>query len=124
MTKAASIARGPAERLAAFRQGLEKLGLSEGRNVRIDYRFAPGGAGREQAFAQELVALQPDVIFANTTAVAAAVQRESRAIPIVFQSVSDPIGAGFVASLARPGGNLTGFLLYEASIVGKWLAML
>jgi putative ABC transport system substrate-binding protein len=111
-------------RLATFLQGLEKLGWSEGRNVRIDYRFAPGGAGREQAIAQELLALQPEVIFASSTGVTAAAQREIRGIPIVFCNVSDPIGSGFVASLARPGGNLTGFLLYEASIGGKWLAML
>src|SRR3989442_460075 len=112
-------------RLAAFRQGLERLGWSEGRNVRIDLRFAPASsADQAQALAKELVALQPDVILAHTTPIAAALQREGRAIPIVFLSVSDPIGSGFVASLARPGGNLTGFLNYEASITGKWLAML
>ena len=111
-------------RLTAFRQGLERLGWSEGRNVRIDSRFAPAGTGQEQALAKELVATQPDVILAHTTQVAAALQRESRAIPIVFVNVSDPIGAGFIASLARPGGNLTGVLHYEASIAGKWLAML
>ena len=106
-------------RLAEFRQGLEKLGWSEGRNVRIDYRFAPTGADQSQALAKELVALQPDVILAHATAVAAALQRENRAIPIVFVNVSDPIGAGFIASLARPGGNLTGLLHYEASITGS-----
>ena len=111
-------------RLAAFRQVPERLGWSEGRTVRFDTRFAPGGSGLEQAFAKELVALQPDVIFAQGTAVVAAAQRETRAIPVVFSSVSDPIGLGFVASLARPGGNLTGLLMYEESITGKWLAML
>ncbi|MEX2035548.1 MAG: ABC transporter substrate-binding protein [Xanthobacteraceae bacterium] len=112
-------------RLAAFRQGLERLGWSEGRNVRIDTRFAPArSADQAQALAKELVALQPDVILAHSTAIAAALQRESRAIPIVFLSVSDPIGTGFIASLARPGGNLTGLMQYEASITGKWLAML
>ncbi len=111
-------------RLAGFRQGLERLGLSEGRNVRIDYRFAAGNADQYQALAKELVALQPDVILAHTTPVAATLQRESRAIPIVFINVSDPIGSGFISSLARPGGNLTGLLQYEASITGKWLAML
>ncbi len=111
-------------RLAGFRQGLEKLGWSEGRNVRIDYRFAAGSADRHQALAKELVALQPDVILAHSTPIAAALQRESRVIPIVFVSVSDPIGSGFIASLARPGGNLSGLLLYEEGIVGKWLAML
>jgi ABC-type uncharacterized transport system substrate-binding protein len=111
------------ERLAAFHQTLERLGWSEGRNVRIDSRFAPAGA-QAQAFAKELVALQPDVIFGNSTPVAAALQQETRAIPIVFAGVSDPIGSGFITSLARPGGNLTGLLLYEESIAGKWLAML
>jgi putative tryptophan/tyrosine transport system substrate-binding protein len=111
-------------RLAAFRQGLERLGWSEGRNIHIDTRFAPAGAGQEQLRAQELVALKPDVIFAHTPQVAAAFQRESRAIPIVFVGVADPVGAGFIASLARPGGNLTGLLGIEPSIAGKWLTML
>ena len=110
--------------LAAFRQGLERLGWSEGRNIRIDTRFAHANTGQFPALAKELVALQPDVIFAHTTPASAALQRESRTIPIVFVNVSDPVGSGFVASLARPGGNLTGLLLYEASIAGKWLAML
>ena len=94
-------------RLAAFRQGLERLGWSEGRNVRIDYRFAPPRQ-IAQALAKELVALQPDVIFAQFDAEHAALQRETRTIPIVFVDVSDPIGSGFIASLARPGGNITG----------------
>ena len=112
-------------RLAGLRQGLERLGWSDGRNVRIDYRFAPAAsADQAQPLAKELVALQPDVIFVQSTPLAAALQRESRAIPIVFTAVSDPIGSGFVASLARPGGNLTGLLNFEASITGKWLAML
>jgi len=110
-------------RLAAFRQGLEKRGWSEGRNVRIDYRFAPASA-QVQVLAKELVALQLDVILANSTPVTAALQRESRTIPIVFAVVADPIGSGFVASLPRPGGNITGVMLYEASVTGKWLAML
>ena len=110
-------------RLAAFRQGLEKRGWSEGRNVRIVYRFAPAAA-QVQVLAKELVALQPDVILANSTPVTAALQRESRTIPIVFAIVADPIGSGFVASLPRPGGNITGVMLYEASVTGKWLAML
>ena len=113
-------------RLAGFRQGLKKLGWSEDRNVSIDTRFAAGRPDQFQVLSKELVALQPDVILGHTTPVVAALQRESRAIPIVFVfvSVSDPIGSGFVASLARPGGNLTGVLQYEASITGKWLAML
>jgi putative ABC transport system substrate-binding protein len=109
--------------LAAFRQELDRLGWSEGRNVRIDFRFARD-VDQHQTLAKELVALQPDVILAHTTPVVAAVLRESRTLPIVFLYVSDPVGSGFVASLARPGGNLTGLLLYEASITGKWLAML
>jgi putative tryptophan/tyrosine transport system substrate-binding protein len=110
-------------RLAAFRQGLEKRGWSEGRNVRIDYRYAPAGA-QAQALAKELVALQPDVIFAHSTPLTAALQRESRTIPIVFAVVADPLGSGFVASLPQPGGNITGVMQYEASVTGKWLAML
>jgi ABC-type uncharacterized transport system substrate-binding protein len=110
-------------RLAAFRQGLEKRGWSEGRNVRIDYRFAPASA-HAQVLAKELVALQPDVILAQSTPVVAALQRESSAIPIVFAGVADPVGSGFVPSLPRPGGNITGVMLYEASVTGKWLAML
>jgi putative tryptophan/tyrosine transport system substrate-binding protein len=110
-------------RLAGFRQGLERLGWSEGSNVRIDYRFAPAGA-HAQELAKELLTLQPDVILANSTPVTAAFQRETSVIPIVFTGVTDPIGSGFVAGLARPGGNLTGLLLFDASVTGKWLAML
>ena len=112
------------ERLAAFRQGLERRGWSEGRNIRLDYRFTAIKVDRFSALAQELIALQPDVILTHSTASAAALQRETRTIPIVFVSVSDPIGLRFVASLAQPGGNLTGVLHLEASIVSKWLAML
>jgi putative tryptophan/tyrosine transport system substrate-binding protein len=111
-------------RLAAFRQRLERLGWSEGRNVHIDYRYAASIADQYQRLAKELVALQPDVILAQTTPITAALLRENRTVPIVFVSVSDPIGSGLVASLARPGGNLTGLLLYEEGITGKWLAML
>jgi putative ABC transport system substrate-binding protein len=111
-------------RLAKFRQELERLGWLEARNVHIDYRFAAGNADRFRPLAKELLALQPDVILAHTTPVAATLQRESRTIPIVFVNVSDPLGSGFIASLARPGGNLTGILHYEAGITGKWLAML
>jgi putative tryptophan/tyrosine transport system substrate-binding protein len=111
-------------RLAAFRQGLEKRGWSEGHNVQIEPRFAAGGSDKYESLAKELVATQPDVILAHTTPVAVALQRESRVIPIVFVNVSDPIGSGLIASLARPGGNITGVLLYETGVVGKWLAML
>jgi putative ABC transport system substrate-binding protein len=110
--------------LAAFRQGLDRLGWSQGRNAHIDSRFAHANVDQVQALAKELVALQPDVILAHTTPVVAALRRESRAVPIVFVYVSDPVASGFVASLSRPGGNTTGLLLYEASITGKWLAML
>jgi putative tryptophan/tyrosine transport system substrate-binding protein len=111
-------------RLAAFRQGLERLGWSEGRNVRIDYRFAADNPDAFGPLAKQLVSVQPDVLLAYATPAAAAFQRETRTIPIVFVSVSDPVGSGLVASLARPGGNLTGMLLYEEGITGKWLAML
>ena len=109
-------------RLTAFRQMLEKRGWSEGRNVHIETRFAPGS--NYEPLAKELVATQPDVILAHTTPVAAALLRANRVIPVVFVNVSDPIGSGFIASLARPGGYFTGVLNYEAGVVGKWLAML
>jgi putative ABC transport system substrate-binding protein len=111
-------------RVAAFRQGLERRGWSEGRNVHLDYRFTATKAERIPAFAKELVGLQPDVFLAQSTVAAAGLQRETRAIPIVFVNVSDPIGSGFIANMARPGGNLTGVLHLEAGIIGKWLAML
>ena len=110
-------------RLSAFRQGLDRLGWSEGGNVRLDYRFAPAGA-QAQALAKELVALQPDVILAQTTPVVAALQRETRTIPIVFVGVADALGSGLVTSFARPDGNTTGFMLFETGITGKWLGML
>ena len=110
-------------RLSGLRQGLERLGWSEGRNVRIDYRFAPAGT-QAQVLAKELVALQPDVVLSQCVTCHKRAAAETRSIPIVFVGVADPIGSGFVASLARPGGNITGFLLFEASITGKWLAML
>jgi putative ABC transport system substrate-binding protein len=109
---------------AKFRQELEKLGWSEGKNVRIAVRFAAGKTDQFKKLAKDLVDLQPDVLLAQSPPIAAAFQRESRAIPIVFVSVSDPIGSGFVENLARPGGNLTGLLQFEAGITGKWLAML
>jgi putative ABC transport system substrate-binding protein len=111
------------ERIAGLRQGLEKLGWAEGSNLRIDYRFAPAGA-QARLLARELIALQPDLILTQSTPATAAMQQETRTIPIVFAGVADPIGSGFVASLSRPGGNLTGLLQYEEGIAGKWLAML
>jgi putative ABC transport system substrate-binding protein len=111
--------------VAAFRDGLQKLGWTEGRNVRLDIRWtSPGNAEEMQRFAKELVALQPDVILAFATPVTAALQRETRAIPIVFAAVADPVGSGFVASLSRPGGNMTGFINSEATIGGKWLGLI
>jgi len=110
-------------RLAALRQELDTLGWVEGHNVRIDYRYAPGGA-RANDLAKELVALKPEVILAHTVSVTAALQGETRTIPIVFVSVGDPFGAGFIISLARPGGNLTGLMTFEQGIAGKWAAML
>jgi len=110
--------------LAAFRQGLLQLGWSEDRNIRIDTSFAADRPDQYQVLAKKLVALQLDAILAYTTPITAALQRESRTIPIVFAQVSDPVGSGLVASLARPGGNLTGLLLYEKGITGKWAAML
>jgi putative ABC transport system substrate-binding protein len=111
-------------RLAAFRQGLDRLGWSLDRNVRIYYRFAAGRTDQYQTLAKELISLQPEVILAQNTPIAAILQQESRAIPVVFVNVSDPIGSGLIASLARPGGNLTGVMLYEEGITGKWLALL
>jgi putative ABC transport system substrate-binding protein len=110
-------------RLARFRQKLEQLGWSEGRNLSIEYRYAPASAGA-QTLAKELVDLQPDAILVQGTPLSAALQRETRTVPIVFVGVTDPIYSGFVASLARPESNLTGLLLYEISLTGKWLAML
>src|SRR5262249_30948918 len=112
------------ERLAGFRQGLAKRGWAEDRNIHIDYRFAAGRGDQFPVLAKELVATQPEVILGHTPGATAALQRETRMIPIVFVNVSDPIGMGFIATLPRPGGNLTGVLHYEATIVGKWLAML
>jgi putative tryptophan/tyrosine transport system substrate-binding protein len=111
-------------RIAKFELELKGRRWSEARQVHIDVRFAAGNPDQYQVLAKELVALQPDVIVAHTTLVTAALQRQTGAIPIVFVNVSDPIGAGFVASLARPGGNLTGVQLYEAGVVSKWLALL
>ena len=110
--------------VTAFREDLQKLGWTEGRNIRIDYRWAGGDIDRIRAFAKELVALQPDVIVARTTPVTAALLKETRSIPIVFAVVSGPIGDGFLASLARPGGNVTGFTNVESSMGGKWLELL
>jgi putative ABC transport system substrate-binding protein len=109
-------------RLGGLKQGLDGLGWSEGRNAHMDYYF--GGTRDAEALASTVLASQPDVIFVQGTPFTAALQHQSSSIPIVFVGVADPVGSGFIASLARPGGNLTGFMLYEASVAGKWLAML
>jgi putative tryptophan/tyrosine transport system substrate-binding protein len=109
---------------AAFRQGLATLGWNAGSNLRIDVRWAAGDVQRAASFAKELVALQPDAILAHTTPVTAAIQRETKIIPIVFLSVADPVGSGFVESLSHPGGNVTGFTNLEATLVEKWLELL
>jgi len=111
-------------RLTAFVQGLQQLGWTDGHNVRIDYRWGRGDTDRFGKYAAELVALAPDVILAATSGVVAALQRETRSVPIVFVQVIDPVGAGLVASLARPGGNTTGFTVFEYGLSPKWLALL
>jgi len=110
-------------RLAAFVQGLQELGWTEGRNVRIDYRWAAGDADRSRTYAAELVALAPDVIVAAGSQSVAALEQTTRTVPIVFASVVDPVGAGYVTRLARPGGNATGFTAFEYSLSGKWLEL-
>ena len=112
------------QRIAAFQQGLERHGWSEGRNINIELRSSANKYDRLPQLAQEIVALKPDVIFATPTPAITVLQQETRTIPIVFVQASDPIGSGLVVSLARPGGNITGLLLYEDSITGKWLGML
>src|SRR5580704_1991583 len=111
-------------RITAFAQGLHEAGWSTGRNVRIDYRWAGSGAEGMAKYAAELVALAPDVILAATSRSVGALQLVTRTIPIVFVQVIDPVSAGFVASLARPGGNATGFTVFELGISGKWLELL
>jgi putative ABC transport system substrate-binding protein len=111
-------------RVAAFQQALQRLGWSDGHNVRIDIRWGENDVELDRKYAAELVAFMPDVILAVGTLSVAALQRETRAIPIVFGSVSDPVGAGFVDNLARPGGNTTGFMIYEYGLSGKWLELL
>lgn len=111
-------------RLAAFVQALQQLGWTDGRNVRVDTRWGAADADRYRKYAAELVALAPDVLVATTSPAVAALQQATRTLPIVFAAVVDPVGAGFVANLAQPGGNTTGFALYEYGISGKWLALL
>ena len=112
-------------RLAAFRDGLQKLGWAESRNIQIDTRWPiPADLESMERFAKELVALQPDVILSHITPTTAALLQQTRTIPIVFATVADPVGSGFVASFSRPGGNATGFTSIEPTIAGKWLSLL
>jgi putative ABC transport system substrate-binding protein len=111
-------------RVAAFREGLETLGWTEYRNVKIEHRFSGGDIARIQAYTADLVGSAPDVIAASGTPVIAALKQATRTIPIVFSVVNDPAGQGFVSSLARPGGNITGFTFVDFPMIGKWLEML
>ena len=123
MNLASDDAEGQA-RLAAFHQGLQEWGWAVGRNVRIDTRWGAGDAVRYRRYAAELVALAPDIILASNTSIVRALQEATRTVPIVFAGGTDPVGGGFVASLARPGGNTTGFTLFEYGISVKWLELL
>ena len=111
-------------RFAALQQGLQQLGWIDGGNVRIDTRWAAGDPSRFHQYANELVALAPDVILANSSQSVAALLQATRVVPMVFVGIADPVGAGFVDSLARPTGNATGFALFEYGISGKWLELL
>ena len=110
--------------VAAFQQALQQLGWSDGRNVRFDIRWGENDVDRDRKFAAELVALSPDVILASGTLSVTALQRVTHTLPIVFVRVSDPVGAGVVDTLARPSGNVTGFMNFEYSLSGKWLELL
>jgi putative ABC transport system substrate-binding protein len=112
------------ERRAAFQKRLEQLGWKVGRNLQIDYRYPGSNAERLRSDAAELIRLEPDVIFSQSTPALAAAQEATRSVPIVFTGVSDPVQQGFVTSLAHPGGNITGFSNYEFSIAGKWIELL
>jgi putative tryptophan/tyrosine transport system substrate-binding protein len=111
-------------RFAAFMQALQKLGWNEGENVRTDVRWAEDDMERARKYSEELVGLNPDVILASASQSVTALQRITRSVPIVFANVLDPVGAGYVTSLARPGGNITGFTVSEYNIAGKWLELL
>src|SRR5262245_56652900 len=111
-------------RLGAFLQGLQQLGWTIGRNLRVDYRWGAGNVGAMRKYATELVALTPDVLVGPGTTPVGPLLVATRTIPIVFVHVVDPVGAGFVSSLARPGGNATGFVQFEYGISGKWLELL
>jgi putative ABC transport system substrate-binding protein len=110
--------------VAVFREGLQKLGWVDGQNIRIEVRWAGFDAETMRRYAKELIALQPDLILSNDTPTTATLLQQTRSVPIVFATVADPVGSGFVASIGRPGGNATGFAVYEASLGGKWLELL
>ena len=111
-------------RIAVFRRGLQELGWMEGRNLLIDHRWGVGEFARARAFARELASFAPDVIVVNGTPGLAALHDATSSIPVVFVMVVDPVGAGYVQSLARPGGNITGFLSFEPEMGGKWCELL
>src|SRR6516164_3302788 len=111
-------------RVSAFTQALADLGWTDGRNVRMELRWYGDDANRSRELAKELVGLQPDIIVTGTTAATVAVQRETRTIPIVFVNLADPVASGLVPRLNQPGGDITGFAVYEASLGGKWLELL
>src|SRR5262245_15864329 len=111
-------------RVAAFRQELQKLGWIEGRNIRSEYRWGAGDPHRVRAYAQELAGMAPAIMLAGNNMALRALQDVAHTGPIVFAQVADPVGSGYVASLARPGGNITGFALYEPAIAVKWLELL
>ena len=130
-TRRIGVLMGPAEsdpegqsEITAFRRGLQSLGWTSGRDIRIAYRWAGGDTDRMQTFAKELMALRPDVILAASTPVVTALLRESRTVPIVFVRVADPIESGFLSNWARPGGNVTGFAFFEPSLLTKWMGLL
>jgi putative tryptophan/tyrosine transport system substrate-binding protein len=111
-------------RLTAFAQGLQQLGWTVGQNIQIDYRWGDGKPATMRKLANELNSLAPDVILANSSAAVSALLEATRTVPIVFAAVADPVGASYVESLARPGGNATGFSVFEYSVAGKWLELL
>ena len=110
--------------VAALQRGLQDLGWTEGRNIRFDIRWAGGNPDKARAFAKELIGMTPDVIVPSSNQITSILQQETRTIPIVFVLVGDPVGSGYVASMAQPGGNLTGFAVLEDAIAGKWLEIL